>query len=224
MAREKSRTAIFDLDGTLSDPLRGIYDSISWAMNQHGYATPTLQDVRSGIGPPLRESVGALGVVEGDLDRVIASYRELYGTTGLYANELIDGVGELLSSLRQRGVTLAVATSKVEPWAREVLQYFGLLDQFSVVAGATFDGVRTNKIEVLANCLERLGPKATNAVMIGDRLHDIKGAQQFGLRSVGVLWGFGELEELVTAGATRTVATTQQLDEALISLWEFAEN
>ena len=106
-------------------------------------------------------------------------------------NSLFDGIPQLLSDLRAAGVRLAVATSKAEPTARRILEHFGLDEHFEVIAGASLDGVRSTKAEVVAHALAQLGPLPERVVMVGDRAHDVEGAAAHGIGTVVVDWGYG---------------------------------
>lgn len=207
---------LFDLDGTLTDPAAGITRSLAHALAAVGRPVTELSSLRALIGPPLVDAFAAMGMTEPEIDAAIAAYRERYSTVGLYENALIDGVDVLVRDLVAGGVTLALATSKPEPFASTILEHFGLREHFAVVAGATLDHRRRHKDEVVLHALEHLGlPDVSTVVMVGDREHDVFGAAQHGVATIGVLWGFGSKDELEDAGATSIVATVDELRAAL---------
>ena len=220
MSNKFDRVAIFDLDGTLTDPLLGIHQSVNVTEEILGYQLSSVASVRSVIGPPLREAMSQLGFVEDDLDIAIATYRDHYRRVGLYNNVPFAGIYELLTSLQDRDVVLAVATSKIQPWAHEVLEHFNLRAFFRVVAGASLDGSRDTKAEIIVDCLKELGDvDRSHTLMIGDRRHDVEGAAASDLSCIGVLWGYGTDEELRSSGAVALARDVSDLELVLESLW-----
>jgi phosphoglycolate phosphatase len=217
MSNRYAEVALFDLDGTLTDPAVGITRSIAHAFDAVGREVPGEDVLRSFIGPPLVDAFGALGLSDADVDRAIGAYRERYSSIGVYENALIPGVTELLERLQQAGMRLAVATSKPEPFAHTILDHFGIDAAFSVVAGATLDQRRRHKDEVVLHALEHLGlPDPGRVRMIGDREHDVLGAAAHGVATIGVLWGYGSRAELEAAGAQVVVATVPELAAELL--------
>jgi phosphoglycolate phosphatase len=194
--------ALFDLDGTLSESEPGIVGSLVTALGTVGVAVPTAEVLRLAIGPPFDTGLVDIGVPAEHVPAVIAAYRDVYEVSGLFDTGLYDGVPEMLAALRASGVTLAVATSKPQPTAERVLDHLGLAAHFTVVAGATYDGTRRTKADVIGHALERLGIEAGPAVvMVGDRHHDIEGAAAHGIDTIAVAWGYGSANEHRDAGA-----------------------
>lgn len=195
---------LFDLDGTLTDPGLGITNSVRYALNKFHIEEPDRTALYRFIGPPLLDSfMEFYGFSREQSDLAIQYYREYFKVKGLYENQVYDGIPELLTALKERGRTLLLATSKPEEYAVEILKHFHLDHYFDFVAGATMDGSRSKKADVIAHALD-LGKisRLSSAVMIGDREHDILGAGQMGLDSIGVLYGYGSEAELRAAGAT----------------------
>lgn len=206
---------LLDLDGTLTDPYDGITRCVLHALAGLGLPAPEEPLLSRVIGPPLQEGFAALGVPAGQLGDAVRLYRERFTTTGLYENRVYNGVPEVLDELRAAGWRLALATSKPEVFAQRVLDHFGLADRFDVVGGATLDGARRHKADVIAHVLDRSGsPSGVGerpAVMVGDRAQDVLGAQAHGLRCVGVAWGYAEPGELKAAGADPVVSAPAEL-------------
>lgn len=191
-------TALFDLDGTLTDPFEGITRSIQYALEKMGASAVAADDLRWCIGPPLWESFRVLlGTQERpELDKAVAFYRERYTETGLFENTLIDGIPELLQELVGAGIRLHVCTSKPHAYAGKIVEHFGLSPYFGKVYGSELDGTRSAKAELIAHILEEERLVADEVVMIGDRKHDLIGANANGVAGIGVLWGYGSREEL----------------------------
>ena len=211
------RRVLFDLDGTLTDPGEGITNSVAYALRKWGIAVPERQALYCFIGPPLVDSfMKYYGFTLQDALQAVEDYREYFRDRGIYENRVYDGVPQLLEGLKAAGFQTVLATSKPEEFAKTVLEHFDLAQWFDVVAGASMDGTRSKKGDVIAYALSRSGDGA--AVMVGDREHDILGAKQNGLPSVGVLYGYGSREELEQAGATHLAATPTDLLRVLLDL------
>lgn len=198
-------TVLFDLDGTLTDPLEGISNSIIYALKKFGITAPDKPLLKKFIGPPLTESFSEYcGLNHSDALHAVDYYREYFSVAGIFENKPYEGVCELLSGLKERGYTAIVATSKPEQFAKAIVQHFGLEQYFKEICGATMDQSRTQKADVIAYALKKCEIKEKDkkrAVMVGDRKHDIIGAKTNGLSSIGVLYGYGSKEELLEAGA-----------------------
>lgn len=195
---------LFDLDGTLTDPGLGITNSVIYALNKFHIDAPDRSALYRFIGPPLLDSfMEFYGFSEEQSLLAVRYYREYFQVRGLYENEVYSGIPEVLAALKARGRTLLLATSKPEEYAVEILRHFHLYQYFDFIAGATMDGSRSRKADVIAHALDigRVSP-LSSAVMVGDREHDILGAGQIGLDSIGVLYGYGSEAELQAAGAT----------------------
>lgn len=215
-SRPAPQLVIFDLDGTLTDSADGIVSSFRHALDQIGAAVPEGDLASRIVGPPMHHTLSAMGLGE-HADAAIAAYRADYTTRGWAINSLFDGIGPLLADLRAAGIRLAVATSKAEPTARRILAHFGLDDHFEVVAGASVDGTRTTKADVLAHALAQLQPLPERVLMVGDRLHDVEGAAAHGLDAVVVGWGYGQADfaDATAMNGPVHVATIAELRRAL---------
>ncbi len=204
---------LFDLDGTLTDPGEGITNSVAYALRKFGIAVEDKKSLYSFIGPPLIDSFTKYyGFSKQQAVKAVEYYREYYREKGIFENQLYDGIPELLKRLCKAGKTVILATSKPEPFAKQILEHFGIDQYFHFVAGATMGETRTKKSEVIAYALERCGISAKEkTVMIGDREMDILGAHSMGLEAIGVLYGYGDRGELETAGADRIVQNVEEL-------------
>jgi phosphoglycolate phosphatase len=191
-------TVLFDLDGTLTDPFEGITRSIRYALEKMGAGDTASEELRWCIGPPLWDSFSVLLGTDdkSELDRAVAFYRERYTATGLFENTLIDGIPELLAALREAGAQLHVCTSKPHAYAGSIVEHFGLMRFFGKVYGSELDGTRSQKSELIAHVLKEEKLSAGETLMIGDRKHDLIGANANKVGGIGVLWGYGSREEL----------------------------
>ena len=209
------RNLLFDLDGTLTDSSEGIIKCAIYAFEQMGMEVPDMEELKTFIGPPLGDSFVKYGVAEADRSRSVDIFRERYIPIGKYENKPYPGMIDLLAKLKNEGFKLYVATSKPEKTAKEVLAHFDMDKYFDEIAGATMDGSRERKEEViqyLLNKVDKVGNDG-DTVMIGDTAFDVRGAAEFGIPCIGVTWGFGDLNEMREAGAIGIVETMEQLYE-----------
>ncbi len=193
------KTVFLDLDGTLTDPKPGITKSFIYALGKLGLPTPAPDDLEWVIGPALLDSFAQLRV--DDPQVAVDLYRERYTRDGLFENRVYDGIPDLLSGLRDAGYNMCLATAKPHAYARKITAHFGLAEYLTHEFGPELDGTRNNKGDLLAYALDLTGYDAQNSIMIGDRHHDIDAARAVGMKSVGVTWGYGSLDELSAADA-----------------------
>ena len=208
-----------DLDGTISDPKEGITKAVAHALSYYGIRVENLDMLEKFIGPPLMDSFQDFyGFSEERSRGAVEKYREYFGRQGLFENMLYDGMKELLAAVVSHGKKIVIATSKPEVYTVQILKYFGIEHYFQFVAGSTLDGSRSKKGDVIRYALDSLKITADQAVMVGDRKHDVIGAKENGMYVVGVLYGYGDRKELKTAGADCIVTDVEELKEKLISL------
>lgn len=206
---------LFDLDGTLTDPRLGITRSIQYALAKLGIDEPDLAALEHFIGPPLlQQFMHAYGFDEARAWEAVNHYRDRFKVTGLYENQVFEGVVELLETLEAQGRHLYIATSKPWEFAREIARHFDFARHFKVIYGSELDGTRTNKVELIRHILdeERLDPAHT--LMIGDRKHDVLGGKANGLDVAAVGYGFGSREELEAQRPTYHFETLAELHAA----------
>lgn len=209
---------LFDLDGTLTDPMEGITRSVQYSLRHFGIEVTDLRELTPFIGPPLSDSFREFyGFDDKRIPEAIRVMREYFNERGWRENRLYDGMPQLLERLQSAGYELAVATSKPTVFARRILAYFDLARYFSCVGGAELNGDRQAKADVIAYVLQELDiADPASCLMIGDRRHDIAGATTVGMDSCGVLWGYGSREELTEAEATHIVADLGELERLLV--------
>ncbi|WP_026673236.1 HAD family hydrolase [Alkalihalobacterium bogoriense] len=189
---------LFDLDGTLTDPKIGITSSVHYALTKMGIKDIDLSSLTAFIGPPLQESFQLFYSFQREqVQEAIHFYRERFVQKGIYENEMYSGIERLLSHLKTLGYTLIVATSKPTEFAIKIVEYFKIDRYFDMVIGSHLDGRRTSKAEIIQFILDSYDQEnKAEFIMVGDRKHDIIGAHQCGIDSLGVLYGYGTEEEL----------------------------
>ena len=205
---------LFDLDGTLTDSGEGIINCAILALEHFGCPIPSREKMRVFVGPPLHESFVKHGIPADKTDEAIAIYRSRYIPIGAYENTPYPGIRELLEALKEDGHTLYVATSKPEEMSVKILEHFDLAKYFDMICGATLDTSRSSKEDVIAYLLSQNG-RADNMIMVGDTRFDVLGAKHHGISTVGVSWGYGTVEDMVSAGA---VAIAHSMEELLCIL------
>lgn len=215
---------LFDLDGTLTDPKEGITRSVQHALKYFGIEEPDLDRLEPFIGPPLKDSfMEFYGLSEEQALKAVEVYRERFAPIGVLENEIIPGTGQMLAHAREKGIHLAVASSKPLVFVRQILRHFQIEDYFEVVVGSELDGTRGSKEEVVEEALRQLGilemapvEKKRLCAMIGDRKFDIQGAIAHGLTGIGVSFGYAGEGELSAAGADMVADTMEQLERILL--------
>ena len=194
---------LFDLDGTLTDSAPGITRCLAHGIRSVGGNPPPLSSLRSYIGTPLSQVFQALlpGGDSARIDEAVAAYIERFDRLGIYENSVYPGIPEALDILKSDGCDLYVATAKEQDVALRVIEHFGLDKAIQAVFGALFDRGIDSKEDVLGLGLRTLDIAPVDAIMVGDRHHDIGAACALGVRSIGVSWGYGSSSELSSAHA-----------------------
>lgn len=212
-------TILFDLDGTLTDPAEGITKAVEAALNHYGITVADRAALHKFIGPPLDESFPEFyGFDAARTAEATEVFRAYFDRQGWLENIPYPGVEDMLRDLRAAGKRLLVATSKPEVFALRIMEHFGLARYFDHICGAPMDNQEgAKKAAVIRDALRRAGVEdLSTAVMVGDRRHDIDGARQAGLEAVGVLWGYGDLQELEASHPVHIVESFDGLKRVLI--------
>ncbi len=209
---ELNGAVLFDFDGTLVDSSVGILSSLQQVLPRYGVVR-TDEELLREIGPPFQVTWKGYGFDDDQVASCLADYRAIYTNGPMYDVEIYDGIVDVIRELRSSGRKTAIATSKALPYTLQVVEHLGWLELFDVVSGATLDGSRSLKADIISHALEQLD--TTAAVMIGDRDVDILGAHANEIHSVGVMWGFGDREELSAAKPTAIVNSTSELGALL---------
>lgn len=209
---------LFDLDGTLTDPAIGITNSVMYALKKYGIDVSDRSELYKFIGPPLWNSFEEYyGFSKEEAKIAVEYYREYYRDKGIYENLVYDELEDLLKILKDNSKILIVATSKPEVFAKQVLENFDIAKYFTCIAGSNLDGTRVKKGEVIRYAIESCNIiDLSKAIMVGDRKHDIMGAKEVGISSIGVLFGYGSRSELEKAGADFIVDTVADVGKILL--------
>ena len=206
-----AKAIFFDLDGTLTDSGEGIINCATLALEHFGIPVPSREEMGVFVGPPLDQTFIQFGVPADRAQEAVDVFRSRYLVTGKWENAPYPGIHDLLDTLKKQGHRLFVATSKPEVTALEVLAKFELTDYFETICGATLDGTRVHKADVITYLLDKIG-SMQDIVMVGDTEFDVIGAASHGIPTIGVSWGYGKVEAMVEAGA---IAIAHTMDELL---------
>ncbi len=209
-------TVFFDLDGTLSESGEGILYCIRKTVEDMNISVPENFVMGSVIGPPLSDSFYRMGLDDERVSLAVKTYKSYYNSKGKYMNRAYDGIKELLNELRDNGVKLGVATSKYERFAREIVEYIGLLPYFDFISGATADAQRQKKIDVLNHGIKNLEAVPERTALVGDTKFDAEGARLCGCGFIGVLYGYGTREEMQAEGAVDFAETAKNIKEFIL--------
>lgn len=210
----------FDLDGTLTDPREGITKSVQYALAKMGIDEPDLKKLEPFIGPPLVDSL--MEYYDFTMEQAkkgVEYYREYFKPKGLFQNAVFEGAPKLLASLKAHGRTVAIASSKPEPFVEQILDHFQIRQYFDYVCGSTLDETRTKKEEVIEELLRRIGisdEEKKKVLMVGDRKHDVEGAACFGIPCLGVRMGFAAEGELEAAGAIAIADSMAEVEKFIL--------
>ena len=209
---------LFDLDGTLTDPKEGITKCVAYALKYFGIEKNP-DSLTEFIGPPLKEQfMSYASLSEEDAIKAVEVYRERFAPVGKFENRIYDGVIEMLDALKKNGKALAIATSKPHIFASQIADKFGLSPYLDGLFGSELDGRNTNKALVIKEAMDSLGADSTNTIMVGDRIHDLMGAQKNGIPFVGVSYGYAKEGELENGGASVIANSPLELLKILISI------
>ncbi len=208
---------LFDLDGTLTDSGIGITNSVAYALNKFGMSIPDRKILYKFIGPPLRNSFSEYyGFDREKSELAVKYYREYFTDIGIFENEIYPGIRELLEELYEEGKNIILATSKPEEFAIRILKHFDICKYFKSVCGSSMDAALTSKTDIIAYAIRENNINPNKCIMIGDREYDIIGAKNNYIKSVGVLYGYGSLDEFSKAGADYIIDTVENLKNFLI--------
>ena len=210
---------LFDLDGTITDPKVGITKSVAYALRQFGIEIEDLDSLCTFIGPPLKESFQHFfNFSEEQSKEAVLKYREYYTPYGIYENYLYEGMEHLFKSIVNHGGRIIMATSKPEIFALQIAKHFHIDQYFDYIAGSDINLSRDKKGEVIAYALQKMDISPESTIMIGDRMHDIIGAKENKLSSVGALYGYGDRTEMEEAQADYIVNSVDELEKLLLEM------
>ncbi|MCD7950941.1 MAG: HAD-IA family hydrolase [Erysipelotrichaceae bacterium] len=208
---------LFDLDGTLTDPFLGICSAVNYSLKYFHKEEEHLEDLKKFIGPPLDVSYREYyHMNDNEIEIAIKKYREYFGDIGLFENEVYEGIEEMLQTLIDYHKNLYICTSKPYEYTIRILEHFHLDSYFKGIYGATMSGSRKYKKDVISYCIDKENLDYRDCIMVGDRYHDIEGAHENNIACVGVLYGYGYIEEFKEYQCDYIVENIQELTQLLL--------
>lgn len=221
---------LFDLDGTISESAPGIIKAVKYGLNAAGIHEEDQKVLETFIGPPLNVQMKKLyNMSEAEIVTAVTKFRELYETSGILDCLMYEGLDDLMKEGVEKGHVMAVASSKPEPFVKQIIEHFGLSPYFTVICGSDIGdelnkrAVASQKSRIIRKAMSQLEEKGYNhedlwhhTVMIGDTFYDIEGARENRLPSIGVTYGYGSREELEEAGADIIISSVSELKERLL--------
>ena len=209
---------LFDLDGTLTNPRQGIGNSLKYALRQmhiDGYSDDILERF---IGPPLQHGFKSLfGLNERNTGLAVEHFRTYFGDKGWCENEPFQGILELLEELHLSGKRIYVVTSKLEKYAKMIVQHFEFDRYIDDLIGAEATGIHSGKGQLIVEILERNRISASpSIVMVGDTHYDMVGGKENEISTIGVTYGFGTRETLTECNPDYLVDSVDELAELLL--------
>lgn len=209
-----------DLDGTITNPKEGITKSIQYSLDFFGIKVDNLDTLTIHIGPPLVDTFKEYyGFDEEKTKQAVKKYKERYIDVGWCENIVYEGMEDTLKSLTEAGKKLIVATSKPESMAKKILDHYNLSQYFTDICGSADNGDRAKKHEVIQYAMDKNAiTDRDEIIMVGDRSYDILGAKKLGIKSIGVLYGFGNLKEFEDAGANYIAKTVSEMRDICFAL------
>lgn len=211
------RSVLFDLDGTLTDSGPGITKGVQYALRKFNIDVEDITTLRTFVGPPLTDSfMQYYHLTIEQANTALGYYREYYSEIGIFENELYIGVNELLRELQHAGISLYIATSKPTVYAKKVCDYFDISKYFIYIQGSEINESLSNKTAIIKLVMEKYALEKEFTVMVGDREHDVIGARNNSIYCIGVGYGYGSKEKLISSEVSMYVKNIDGLKEVLL--------
>ena len=208
---------LFDLDGTLIDPVQGITRCLQYALGRLGRPVPPAEDLLWCIGPPLLSCFRRLlnDAPPSLADRALILYRERFDRIGKFESRVYDPVPGTLARLNRMGMNLFVATFKPTIFAEQIITHFRLNRHFKGIYGTDRSGAFTDKADLIDLLLRKENLDDRQTVMIGDRSYDMIGAKACNLKAIGVTYGYGTRKELLESRADWLAGHVEEIPEII---------
>ncbi|HIZ28602.1 MAG TPA: HAD family hydrolase [Candidatus Adamsella sp.] len=210
-------TIIFDLDGTLLNTLEGLKNSTNFALKKFNCPEITLEQTRSFVGNGVRKLIERAipnGEKNPDFEKCLNTFKEHYSKTMYQKTVAYDGIEDMLTELKKRGIKTGVVSNKFDTAVKELCKNY--FDGLIIVAIGESPDVRKKPApDSVLKAMEILGAKPENTLYVGDSDVDIQTAKNTNLKSVGVTWGFRDRELLEEEGADFIINTPCELLELI---------
>jgi phosphoglycolate phosphatase len=209
----KYNTIIFDMDGTLLNTLEDLTDSVNYALQICGYTERTLDEIRCFVGNGVRVLINQAvpaRTSEEDVVNCLTIYRKHYSENMQHKTRPYDGINELLKSLKEKDIKLAIVSNKYDSAVKALCKdYFQ--DYIQIAIGESPEIAKKPAPDSVFTALEQLGAVKEKALYVGDSEVDVQTARNAGLACIGVTWGFRDREVLAAEGADIIIDRPQEL-------------
>lgn len=215
----KFDAVLFDFDGTVADTGEGVFLCVRHAIDVHSLEQPSEEEIRKFIGPPMIASYHNLypQLSDSDVQSLMQSYRERYAAEGIYKFRLYDGMVELLQTLNENSIKVAVASSKPQEALTNIIKVGKIERYFDCIVGADKNYVDSDKAAIIKEAINRLSvADKSRILMVGDRKYDIVGAHKAGIPCAAVLFGYGSAEEFEEYHADYVVESCDEIAQLVI--------
>lgn len=210
---------LFDLDGTLLDTSEGIIESVRHTISSLGLHELTSEVLKTFVGPPVQDSFKKFfGMDEAKAQEAADVFRSYYKDTALFLAKPYPGIHALLEQLVKNNLLIGVATYKREDYAKTLLEHFDIASFCDAICGADNEN-RLTKTNIILKCLRDLSLQTKDTVLIGDTIHDARGASNAGIPFIGVAYGFGfgSRNDSIPYPCLRCVETVEELADAIFA-------
>ena len=209
---DEKKLLLFDFDGTVADNSQGIFNSVRYAADKHGFPAPDAQTLRRFVGPPLYESFSKyFGADHETALSMVASYRERYRPIGTTEAALYPDMAKMLSALQAEGYILAVCSGKPQEFVEKICRMLGVHGVFSGFYCPSLKDTSLEKADYILRAISDFGVTKAQTLMIGDTRSDIVAAKKAGVESVGAAYGFAAPGELEETGADHIVNDAKEM-------------
>ncbi len=202
---------VFDFDGTLADTTEGILQTTRATFARMGLPIPSDDDIRLGIGLPLKGSLHTAGVPDDRLDEGSDIYHEIFYEIAPKHITIYPGVRESLEMLAAKGLRMGIATSRTEHSLVMLLEEHGIRQYFEILGSVGCVERPKPAPDLVRWVLERFGADPSEAMVIGDTTYDIQMGTAAGCRTCAVSYGNHSVERLLTASPDHIVADLRDL-------------
>ena len=202
-----TKAIFFDFDGTLANTAPGIVLTMQETFKEMGLPVPDEESIRQTIGLPLVDSIRLLGnLSEEDTERGVQTYRRLFSVFELTHITMFPEVAETITELSQKGIRLAICTSRGRNSLENILSRYGLWECFETAVTATDKLPSKPAPDMVLTLLERMGLEKDEVFVVGDTTFDIGMGNNAGCRTVAVTYGNHSLEQLQGASPTHIIS------------------
>lgn len=200
------KIVIFDLDGTLLNTLDDLADSTNYALSKFGYPTRTIEEVRQFVGNGVAKLIERAipdGKNNSNFEKCLSIFKENYAQNMYNKTAPYNGIIEMLSNLKSKGIKIAVVSNKFDLAVKELCKKY--FEGFIDFAAGENEAQGINKKpapDTVLSVLRKFSFSPEDAIYVGDSDVDIMTAKNSNMPCISVTWGFRDEKFLLKSGAT----------------------